>query len=180
MIKHDILNRWTRKVQFTAEIDCAEGTPQPIKVGMAITWAKENGAYLAGAYLAGANLAGAYLARANLAGAKNLPPLAHAQTSILPEGDIIGWKKCGNGALVKLLIPAVAKRSNATGRKCRAEYAQVLEVVGENIGVTNNYGPCTEYRAGETVRSDGFDENRWEECSNGIHFFITKEEAEAW
>ena len=146
------------------------------------------GAYLAGAYLARANLAGANLAGANLAGA-NLAgaylagatnaDLVIAQTRILPEGDLIGWKKCGGGVIVKLRIPAKAKRSHAFGRKCRAEYAEVLEVIGAEVGVTDNHGPRTEYRAGETVRPDSFDDNWQDECSHGIHFFITRAEAEA-
>ena len=53
------------------------------------------------------------------------------QTRILPEGDIIGYKKCRDGVIVKLLIPIKAKRSHAFGRKCRAEYAKVLEIFGE-------------------------------------------------
>jgi len=36
----------------------------------------------------------------------------------------------------------------------------------------------TKYKAGEIVRPDAWDDNRWDECSNGIHFFITKLEAE--
>ena len=34
-----------------------------------------------------------------------------------------------------------------------------------------------EYKVGEMVYPDRFDDNRWDECSNGIHFFITKQEA---
>jgi len=140
-------------------------------------------ANLAEANLARANLARAYLeeanlARANLAGAKNAE-LIQAQTVILPEGDLIGWKKAG-GHLVKIRIPADARRSNAASRKCRAEYVEVLKVIGADVAVTERFGPRTEYRAGETVRADSWDENRWNECSNGIHFFITREEAEAW
>ena len=33
------------------------------------------------------------------------------------------------------------------------------------------------YRIGDTVSVDNFDENRWNECAPGIHFFITREEA---
>jgi hypothetical protein len=134
-------------------------------------------ANLADANLAHANLADANLAHANLADAKDLPPLAAAMTCILPEGDLIGWKKCRNGVLVKVKIPAAAKRSNATGRKCRAEYVEVLEVIGAEIGISQ-HDRKTKYRAGETVRCESFDENRWEECAGGIHFFITREEAE--
>jgi len=134
-------------------------------------------ANLAGANLAGANLAGANLADANLAGARNAE-LVIARTRILPEGDIIGWKKCKANVIVKLRIPAEAKRSHAFGRKCRAEYADVLEVFGADEGVTNSHGPKTVYRPGARVMPDSFCENWQNECSNGIHFFITREEAE--
>ena len=77
---------------------------------------------LCGADLCDANLRGADLCGADLRGAKNAE-LPIAMTRILPDGDLIGWKKCRNGALVKLLIPAKAKRSHAFGRKCRAEFA---------------------------------------------------------
>lgn len=82
---------------------------------------------LRGANLRSADLSAANLRCANLHGA-NLSELTVAQTSILPdEGDIIGWKKAitldGAPIIVKLLIPADAQRSNATGRKCRASTA---------------------------------------------------------
>ena len=69
MIKFDIKNRWTGKVQFTAEIDCDESEATSVKIGLAVKWAVEVRANLAGAYLAGANLARAYLADADLADA---------------------------------------------------------------------------------------------------------------
>ena len=136
------------------------------------------GAYLAGAYLAGAYLAGAYLADANLAGAKG-SELVIAMTRILPEGELIGWKKCRDGVIVKLCIPAAAKRSHAFGRKCRAEFADVLEVIGAEVGISKHDGK-TEYRAGQRVTPDSFDDNWQDECAPGIHFFITKAEAEAY
>jgi hypothetical protein len=139
------------------------------------------GANLSGANLYGANLSGANLSRAkaNLSGA-NLSPLQTAQLSILPdEGDIIGWKKCMNGVLVKLKIPHGVKRSNATGRKCRAERAEVLEVIGGDVGISQHDGH-TKYVVGETVVCDVWGEDRWVECAGGIHFFITRAEAEAY
>ena len=135
-------------------------------------------AYLAGAYLAGVYLADAYLAGANLAGAKNAD-FAIAQTRILPDGDLIGWKKCMQGVIVKLRIPEAAKRSHAFGRKCRAEYADVVEVIGADVGISK-HDSSTEYRVGQRVIPDRFDENWAEECSSGIHFFITRLEAEAY
>ena len=180
--------RFTGVVLFECELSAeVAGKEYALQLGFAVRKAAEAGANLAGANLAGADLAGAdlagaYLAGADLAGA-NLArakgaDLAIARTRILPEGDLIGWKKCREGVIVKLLIPAAAKRSHAFGRKCRAEYAQVLEVHGAEVGVTDIHGPRTEYRVGETVRADAWDGDWQNECSHGIHFYITKNEAE--
>ena len=136
-----------------------------------------SGANLYGADLREADLYGADLYGANLSGAENIPALTLAQTLITPEGDIIGWKKCKNDVIVKLLIPAEAKRHNATGRKCRAQFADVLEVIGSDVGVSWHDGK-TEYRVGQRVTCDNWGEDRFDECSGGIHFFITRAEAE--
>ena len=146
------------------------------------------GADLRYANLYGACLFGADLRYANLCGA-NLSDLTVAQTSILPdEGDIIGWKKAfaldGARIIVKLLIPADAQRSNATGRKCRASTARVLDLQdkqGNSLppGTTaySSYDPDFTYKKGETIHVEDFDTNRWNECAPGIHFFITRIEA---
>ena len=154
-----------------------------------LSGANLSGANLSCADLRRANLRRANLRRANLSGANlsdaNLSDAdANEATAMYwpvcpPEGAVIGWKKCQNGVIVKLLIPAAAKRSSATTRKCRAEFAQVLEVIGAEEG-TSSCDAAIKYRTGETVTPDSFDENRWAECSSGIHFFITREEAEAW
>ena len=47
-----------------------------------------------------------------MSGAKNIPEKYKAESLITPEGDIIGWKNCRYGIIVKLLIPAAAKRRN--------------------------------------------------------------------
>jgi hypothetical protein len=146
--------------------------------GANLSGADLSGAYLSGANLSRANLSRADLSGANLSGAKNAE-LIIAQTRILPEGDLIGWKKCAGGVIVKLRIPTDAKRSHAFGRKCRAEFADVLEVFGAEIGISK-HDSKTEYRAGERVTPDAFDEDWQEECSSGVHFFITKAEAEAY
>jgi hypothetical protein len=128
--------------------------------------------------LQGADLRGADLRRADLQGADLQG--ADLRRADLPEGDLIGWKKCAAGVVVKLRIPADAKRSHAFGRKCRAEFADVLEVVGGEFGFTDAHGPRTEYRAGQRVTPDAWDSDWTKECSNGVHFFITRAEAEAY
>ena len=128
-----------------------------------------------------ANLHRANLCRANLCGAKNIPELPWL--SIVPEcGSFIGWKKV-NSYIIKLKILEDAKRSNATGRKCRCSAAEVLEI--QNVDGTKadigrirngNYAEA-DYVVGEIVTPDSFDDDRWNECSHGIHFFITRQEA---
>jgi hypothetical protein len=135
------------------------------------------GADLRGADLYGADLRGADLYGANLRGAKSAD-LAIARTRILPDGELIGWKMCKHNIIVKLRIPADAKRSHAFGRKCRAEYADVLDVIGSEMAVSLHDNE-TEYRPGVRVTAHKWDEHWQEECSGGIHFYITREEAEA-
>ena len=145
-----------------------------------LSWANLSYANLSGANLSRANLSYANLSGANLSRAKDISSIASARLSIIPdEGDVIGWKKCANGIIVKLRIPHEAKRSNATGRKCRAEYADVIEVIGADVAVSAHDGK-TEYRAGQRVTCDKWGEDRWVECAGGIHFFITRAEAEAY
>ena len=89
-MKFEIKNRWTSKVQFTAEIDCDESTSISVKLGMAIKLAVKSGAdligadlshaYLIGADLIDANLIGANISGANLSGAY----LSHADLSHAP------------------------------------------------------------------------------------------------
>ena len=138
-----------------------------------------HGADLRGAYLRGADLQGADLHGAYLRGALNAD-LALAMIQFLPEtGSFEAWKKCAFGVIVKLLIPADAKRSHGDERKCRASKATVLEVLGADEGLSGGgYGTIV-YRKGETVHPKAeFDENRWAVCSSGIHFFLTRLEAE--
>jgi hypothetical protein len=132
---------------------------------------------LSSANLSGADLRGADLSGADLSGASG-SDLAIARTRILPEGDVVGFKKCRNSVIVQLLIPAVAKRSHAFGRKCRAEYAMVTEVFGAKVGVSS-YDQNIKYRKGEIIKPvEKFDPDWMNECASGIHFFITRLEAE--
>ena len=146
------------------------------------------GANLRGADLYGADLRSANLYGANLRSAKNAE-LIQAQTVICPEGAIIGWKKArlssGERVVVKLLIPGDAKRSNASGRKCRCSYAKVLEIqhldgtlIDHSECVFSDHDRSFFYEVGKTVYpTKPFCDDRWDECASGIHFFITREEA---
>ena len=143
------------------------------------------GANLRGANLRGANLRGVNLGVANLGDAKNIPYVPLACPS---DGAFVGWKKVIDQEderqyLVKLLIPEDARRSSSTGIKCRCDKAKVLAIYDivdnmaevKSVLSTNYVQTC--YMVGEEVLPDSFDENRWEECSHGIHFFINKQDA---
>ena len=145
-----------------------------------LSYANLSRADLSGANLSGANLSGAYLSRADLYGAKNIE-YAIAQTRVCSDGDIIGWKKCNGGVIVKLIIPSAAKRNNAFGRKCRAEYADVVEIFGSQDGkAISGHDNNTIYEVGKRVFPDKYDDDFTNECSSGIHFFITRLEAELY
>ena len=132
---------------------------------------------LYGSNLRCANLYGADLRGADLRGAKDIPAIAIAETRVCAEGDIFGYKKCLNGIIVKLLIPKEAKRNNAFGRKCRAEYAKVIEIIGADKAISQHDNSFI-YKVGDIVGpTTPFDEDFNNECSTGIHFFITLEEA---
>ncbi len=116
-----------------------------------------------------ANLHGADLHGADLRGAKGLE-----QQSILSEGELIGYKKLADGTIAKLRIPAEAKRVNAYGsRKCRAEYAFVLS----SSGASAKHGETFKYPKHGKIVPDSYDADPRAECSHGIHFFITEQEA---
>jgi len=132
-----------------------------------------SGADLREASLSGADLRRAYLSRANLTNTKGI-----VETIITPEGDLIVYKKLREG-VATLLIPRSAKRCSATGRKCRAEFAVVQELPKGCVLGHSQHDPLFTYELGKTVKpSAPFEENRWIECAPGIHFFLTREEAE--
>ena len=137
------------------------------------------GADLRGANLYGADLRGANLYGADLRGAENVPFIPYACPDF---GIFIGFKKA-HGYIVVLEIPEDAKRCSSTGRKCRCNKAKVLEI--QNLdgtradidAINSDYDHSFLYTVGEVVTVDDFDEDRWNECSTGIHFFINRQEA---
>ena len=146
-------------------------------------------ANLSGANLFRADLFEANLSRANLSGANYIEKAKNLFYPIAcPEiGAFVGWKKArvktsGHECIVKLEITEDAVRSSGTGRKCRCSKATVLEIqdlegiVLEQVAVSDR-DENFHYIPGTVVSVSDFDENRWNECSTGIHFYITREEA---
>ena len=186
-IKIQIKNRWTGSILFEYEKEnntIKDTLTEAVKTNASLCGADLRGAYLRGAdlrgaYLGDANLGNANLGGADLRGAENIPYIPFVCPS---DGAFIGWKKV-HGKLIKLQIPEDAKRCSATSQKCRCNKALVLAITdidGENpIHELENTSQSHHvlYKVGEMVYPDSFDENRWNECSHGIHFFINKQNA---
>ena len=192
-----IKHRWTGAILFegTYESLSAALTAAKAVIGLvdaALRGAALRGADLSGADLRGANLIGAALRGANLIDAAlsgadllganligaDLSALQSASLSIVPEiGKFTGFKKCRNGQIVTLEIPDDSPRSNATSRKCRARSALVVAITGGD-SAKSEHDPLFIYRLNETVTCHEWNPERWVECGGGIHFYLTRIEAE--
>ena len=138
------------------------------------------GANLIRADLNGADLNGADLNGADLRGAMNAP---YVPMACPDEGEYTAYKKARGDYIVVLHIPSYAKRSSASGRKCRCDKANVIRI--ENLDgsmadvstVYSTYDDGFGYTVGETVTVENFDDNRWNEFAPGIHHFMNRQEA---
>ena len=164
--------------------------------GADLSNANLRGADLSNSDLRGANLSNADLNYTNLTKANlnyaNLNDIKYNYLSVglnlvcPQEGSYIGYKKAKNEdkeeVIIKLLITEDALRSSATTRKCRCSKAKVLSITSlDKIKSFNEAYSIRDssfiYKIGVIVEVDDFDANRWNECSTGIHHFITRKEA---
>jgi len=138
---------------------------------------------LRGSDLRDSDLRGSDLSSAKILKVRHNEATAFFALSCPAEGAFVGWKKA-SGCIVKLQIPDKAKRSSATSRKCRCSEAKVLAIYDGKKKikkVASSHNSDCVYEVGKTVKPKKvFDPDRWNECSSGIHFFITKEEAEQY
>jgi hypothetical protein len=165
MTKLEELKAWLRD----------KSKPQPY-----LRYADLYGAGLRGADLREANLYVADLRGADLRGAK----LPHFQ--IQQNSRIVVWKAV-TGAIAKLSIPAKAKRTaSLIGRKCRADRAKVLgfyDKTGKKLPLQQAESKHSSeflYTVKAYVEEPAYDDNPAVECTTGIHFFLTFEEAVEW
>ena len=154
--------------------------------GVDLRFADLSGSYLIEADLSGsdlreADLRWAYLRGAYLNGANINWPIACPE-----KGSFIGFKKARteiSNYIVELEIQADSERCSATSRKCRCSKAKVISITNLDGSqadikeVVSSYDKTFKYKIGEIVEVANFDPNRWNECSTGIHFFITRQEA---
>ena len=193
-IKISIKNRWTGSILFeysSVENTLAKTVLEALKGGADLRDADLRDANLCGANLCEANLCRANLRGADLCGANlrdanlrdaNLRRAKGTYMACPTDGSFIGWKKA-SGYIVKLQIPEDARRSSAGCEKCRCDKAYVVEIQnidGSNadIGmICSDHDENFVYAVGATVEVSDFDDDRWNECAPGIHFFIDRRAA---
>lgn len=110
------------------------------------------------------------------------------------EGSFIAWKKawkreeCASDkydnadVIVKLRIPEDADRCSAN-HKCRASKVDVIQFetldgkkLPDDTDVRSFWNSMFKYHIG-IVESHGYNTNPQDECSNGIHFFLNRDDA---
>jgi len=200
---------WEHLPPITVEITVSEAASNAARLGAAVLAAISMGAdlsranlsgadlsranlsyaNLSGANLSGANLSRANLSYANLSGAVNPDQATFSGYQIPQEGALVVWKKLKDGYVAKLQIPAKAQRTaTPIGRKCRASEAKVLAIfdidgapLKKGAEVASQHDCTFMYAVGAVVRPrEPYDGSPWRECTSGIHFFLTREEAEAY
>ena len=159
-------------------------------------WLDSNGkdgkrAYLTSANLTGANLTGADLTGANLTGAdligseleySNLTDTIlddkeQCRKGIVLTEPITGYKKAYGGKIITLEIPIGAKVFSINNSKRRTNKCKVIDIQGETE-LSSKYDASFKYHVGDEIDIIDFDERYNVECEAGIHFFLTREEAE--
>lgn len=144
-----------------------------------LSCANLNGSNLYGANLYNAALRGTNLHNANLHGtilrdAKG-QYIEYRKGKILTE-SIIGYKKCQDGVIVSLEIPKGAIVFSINGNKCRTNKAKVISIDGANRAYA--FFKYMSYYVGDEITIYDFNCEYNVECGSGIHFFMTREEAE--
>jgi co-chaperonin GroES (HSP10) len=146
-----------------------------------LTGANLTGAKLYGAYLIGANLTGAILTNTTLAGADLthtiLDEKEQCRKGVVLTESMIGYKKSNEGKIITLEMPIGAKVFSINNNKRRTNKAKVIDMQGETE-FSSMHDNSFKYHVGDEIEIKDFDERYNVECSTGIHFFLTREEAE--
>jgi len=140
------------------------------------------GCNLSYADISGANMFASLLEHANLEQIISDDNTQYFALRCPEKGAFIGYKVCFDYRLVKLLIPADARRVSATGLACRCDKAKVLWIKSYDFSKSYNEAfayvdPNFVYRVGETSYAHYFNPDRWVDSTGGLHFYMTREEA---
>lgn len=108
------------------------------------------------------------------------PELTNLLTTA-PKGRFTGWKKLRNDYTAKLLIKGDVVGS--TTRKYRTNAARVIAIYNGDKKVDYGYSLYDSkfmYKVGAEITTDMFDQNPTTACGHGIHFFMTRIDAEQY
>ena len=159
--------------------------------GADLTRANLYRANLTGANLSYANLIDANLTRADLTGANLtyaildwviltdtiLDEKEQCRKGIVLTEPMTGYKKASGGKIITLEIPIGAKVFSINNNKRRTNKTKVIDMQGETE-LSSWFNTDFKYHVGDEIEIEDFDENYNIECAEGIHFFLTREEAE--
>lgn len=149
---------------------------------------KLRGASFRGNDMEGIDLSGANIYAAVLEDAINQDKVIHNEEtrwydmSCPTEGPFIAWKCCTELRVVMMLVPADAKRCMATMETGRVSKVKVLSI--KSIDESKSYDwaqstvdPDFYYEVGKWLEpANGFQEDRWKDSSEGIHFFLDRQQ----
>ena len=132
------------------------------------------------ANLQGANLRSADPRSADLQGV-NLKDCELPAFQICPQkGKFIAYKKVRGGTILELEIIGRCT-SSLVGRKCRTAKVKVLRAIdSRQKSFVSLHDETFKYRVGKVKTEPDYDDDIREECKEGIHFFMTLEEAKAF
>ena len=147
--------------------------------------AKLNGAYFNHADLCYATFTGASFEHTDM-DYSNLFGAAFDESEQIRGGitltePMIGYKKCMENTIVELEIPKGAIVFSINNGKCRTNIAKVVKIEGNKKTAYSMWDKTFKYKVGQTVYpKNTFGCQYNQECGGGIHFFKTREEAEAY
>ena len=135
---------------------------------------------LSNADLRYANLSNADLRYANLSNAY-LDEKEKLRKGVIIDKPVRVFKKCIKNNIVELELLKGSIVFSINNKKCRTNKAKVISINGKcekGLKCRSSYNYKFIYEVGKTLEVKDFDLMYNVECSSGIHFFWTKEEAE--
>ena len=130
---------------------------------------------LSNANLSNADLSDAYLFNAILSDAEKI------RKGVIIDNPVRVFKKCIKNNIVELELLKGSIVFSINNKKCRTNKAKVISINGVCEKGLKCCSSCSDkfiYEVGKKVEVKDFDLMYNVECSSGIHFFWTKEEAE--
>ena len=154
-----------------------------------LSYANLSNAILSYVYLFSANLSYANLDNVDLSNAilsqcdlfnAKLDEKEQIRKGLILKESMIGYKKCIDDIIVTLEIPKGAIVFSINNNSCRTNKAKVIEISDDKKIAYSYYDNSFTYELGKKIEIEDFDLSYNVECTTGIHFYRTKEEAEKY